>query len=123
VCQFKGSFHRPTAQLFWAHFPWCNALSTVPFLANFRFADDTGVRIALGIARFSDFQLDTAKSEAKAFQVIMLVSLLLLPAVVVIRFLTTFMNGTVFGLSNKCNAVSMLGECAVRISAWHATLF
>jgi uncharacterized integral membrane protein len=76
------------------------------------------------LPRFADFQLDTNKAEAKAFQVIMLVSLLLLPAVAVIHFLATFMNGTVCGLSNFCNAASTFScDCAVRISGWHAMLF
>jgi hypothetical protein len=74
--------------------------------------------------RFADFRLETNKAEAKAFQVIMLVSLLLLPTAAVIHFLATFMNGTVCGLSSLCNGASTLGcECAVRISGWHAMLF
>jgi len=94
------------------------------FLDTFRIAKDTSVSSDLGIARFAYFQMDIAKSEAKVFQVIVLASLLLLPAVAVIHFPTTFMNGTVCGLSNKCNVVSTLVcECAVRISGWHAMLF
>jgi hypothetical protein len=76
------------------------------------------------LPRFGDFELDTTKADAKAFQVVMFVALLLLPAIALIHFLTTFMDGTVCGISKKCTAASAIDcECVVRISGWHAMLF
>lgn len=72
--------------------------------------------------RFGDFSLDTRKREAKAFQVIMLCVLLLLPAVGAVHFQTTFANGAVRAVPNDC-AVSRAPPCGHAPSGWNEMFF
>ena len=58
--------------------------------------------MSASLPRFGDFELDVEQADAKAFQVIMLVSLLLLPTIGMVHFQTTFFEGTACGLPNNC---------------------
>jgi hypothetical protein len=77
----------------------------------------TGPRWENRLPRFGDFPLDTTKRDAKAFQVVMLCVMLLLPAVGAVHFQTTFVNGTVREVPNDC-AVSRAPSCGHAFSGW-----
>ena len=75
------------------------------------------------LPRFGDFELDFLKPDAKAFQVIMLAVLLILPAAGMIHFQDTFLSGTVAGIhADGTAALSPDGKCLVCISGWRAML-
>ena len=85
----------------------------------------TGPRWENRLPRPGDFSLETletTKRDAKAFQVIMLCVMLLLPAVGAVHFQTTFVNGTVREVPNDC-AVSQAPSCGHAFSGWKEMFF
>jgi hypothetical protein len=84
------------------------------------------------LPHFGDFNLDSAMGDAKAFQLIMLVALLLVPAAGIVHFELTFMSGTVRELLPDCAVpprvcckIEPTTPCACfqQFSGWSAMLF
>lgn len=84
------------------------------------------------LPHFGDFKLDSSMRDAKAFQVIMLTALLLVPAAGIVHFELTFMSGTVCERLHDCDSTPEASgsskpkvscDCLDKFSGWSAMLF
>lgn len=78
------------------------------------------------LPRFGDFELDTTKKDAKAFQIVALCLFLLLPSAAIFHFQATALSGSVFRLLDNCAPAPTNGYCRSNlpsISGWREMLF
>ena len=73
--------------------------------------------------RFGDFELDTSKSEAKAFQVIALCLFVLIPLGGIVHFQNKMMTGSVFRKKEPCPSTGSCLAATASISGWSQMLF
>lgn len=73
--------------------------------------------------RFGNFELDTSKSEAKAFQIIALCLFLLIPLSGIVHFQDKMMSGSVFRQENPCPSGKDCIAATASMSGWGDMLF
>lgn len=73
--------------------------------------------------RFGDFELDTSKSEAKAFQIIALCLFLLIPLSGIVHFQNKMMSGSVFRKKEPCPSAGPCLAGTTSVSGWREMLF
>jgi hypothetical protein len=95
----------------------------VCIIARLYSAHSLGVRWEDRFPRFGDFELDTSKSEAKAFQTITLFLFLLVPLGGIVHFQNKMMGGSVLRKKEPCPLAGPCLAATASMSGWNEMLF